>query len=472
MSTTRSAGLARLEPGELAHPADDLLLGRLADGAGVDDDEVRPPRARPPRRSRRPAARPAISSESVRFIWQPSVQTWKRGSARVLGQELGEAPSSGAAGAARRRSAPARRDLEHRQGAVGGRSVGHGCAGEPTPTPEPADAGRDLGRDPQRRVRLGVGHGVAMVVAAPGRRRGRCSAATSPTAADGRGVERAVVDLQPAEPGVDAARARRRSVPAPRRSGRGPRGRRRRGWPRSPRAGPRPCRAARSRPPRPSSRSKASSTLVGVARPRRAPARRSAGRGRRRPIEAMRAELRRRSAGPARAAARRSARSAAGAASRWRGEGRPRRPRRPGPRRSRGRAARPPTARAIASSTTALISTPGMSVDPGPATAPARDDLAVAGERVVVGEREQPRRRRRPRPGPAPPAQHPVRAGRVRVQVDRRRSRRVDRLGPAGGSGSWRRRRGAAVSHARRAAGSARWRAPDRWPGRCRSGAR
>ena len=32
--------VGRLEPGQLAHPADDLLLGALADRAGVDDDEV------------------------------------------------------------------------------------------------------------------------------------------------------------------------------------------------------------------------------------------------------------------------------------------------------------------------------------------------------------------------------------------------------------------------------------------------
>ena len=40
VSTTRSAGLACLQPRQVAHPADDLLLGRLADRAAVDDDEL------------------------------------------------------------------------------------------------------------------------------------------------------------------------------------------------------------------------------------------------------------------------------------------------------------------------------------------------------------------------------------------------------------------------------------------------
>ena len=38
--TTRSEGFARLRAAELALAADDLRLGRLADRAGVDDDEV------------------------------------------------------------------------------------------------------------------------------------------------------------------------------------------------------------------------------------------------------------------------------------------------------------------------------------------------------------------------------------------------------------------------------------------------
>ena len=38
--TTRSAGLACSQPRQVAHPPDHLLLGRLADGARVDDDEL------------------------------------------------------------------------------------------------------------------------------------------------------------------------------------------------------------------------------------------------------------------------------------------------------------------------------------------------------------------------------------------------------------------------------------------------
>ncbi len=40
VSTTRSAGLAAFSRAQDAHAADDLLLRGLADGAGVDDDEV------------------------------------------------------------------------------------------------------------------------------------------------------------------------------------------------------------------------------------------------------------------------------------------------------------------------------------------------------------------------------------------------------------------------------------------------
>src|SRR5688572_29786415 len=55
--------------------------------------------------SAQPAAssRPAISSESLRFIWQPSVQTWKRGSDARSGTYSPRRSSPGAAG---RRGAP------------------------------------------------------------------------------------------------------------------------------------------------------------------------------------------------------------------------------------------------------------------------------------------------------------------------------------------------------------------------------
>ena len=63
----------------MALPTDDLVLGRLADRARVDDDEVGGLERWAPRRSRRRAGAPAISSESLWFIWQPSVQIGKRG---------------------------------------------------------------------------------------------------------------------------------------------------------------------------------------------------------------------------------------------------------------------------------------------------------------------------------------------------------------------------------------------------------
>ena len=55
------------------------------------------------------SSRPAISSESLRFIWQPSVQTWNRGSVRASGRYSARRSSSGAGGRARR-SGPTRRD--------------------------------------------------------------------------------------------------------------------------------------------------------------------------------------------------------------------------------------------------------------------------------------------------------------------------------------------------------------------------
>ena len=50
--------------------------------------------------SAQPAAssRPAISSESLRFIWQPSVQTWNRGSAARSGRYSPSRSSAGTAG--------------------------------------------------------------------------------------------------------------------------------------------------------------------------------------------------------------------------------------------------------------------------------------------------------------------------------------------------------------------------------------
>ena len=108
-----------LEARELALAADDLLLGALADGARVDDDEVGVVHRRAPPRSPTASSRPAISSESLRFIWQPSVQTWNRGSARTSGRYSVRRSSRGRRRGCAARSADRRdiEDVEHRQAA-------------------------------------------------------------------------------------------------------------------------------------------------------------------------------------------------------------------------------------------------------------------------------------------------------------------------------------------------------------------
>ena len=90
--------VGRLEPGQLPHPADDLLLGALADRTGVDDDEIGGLEAGGLLAARAVSRRPAISSESLRFIWQPSVQTWKRGRVRDSGTYSVRRRSAGSAG--------------------------------------------------------------------------------------------------------------------------------------------------------------------------------------------------------------------------------------------------------------------------------------------------------------------------------------------------------------------------------------
>ena len=147
------------------------------------------------------SSRPAISSESLRFIWQPSVQTWNRGSVRASGRYSARRVVGGACRAARRVRWRGRDELEHRQRAGRGRSFGHGCAGEPTRRPAPGMPAATSGGTHSAGVRLGVRPGVAVVVAAAGRdetERPRDLA----DRLDRRHVERAVVDLEPAEAGV------------------------------------------------------------------------------------------------------------------------------------------------------------------------------------------------------------------------------------------------------------------------------
>src|SRR5688572_3871423 len=78
-----------------------LMITRSA--VSIDDASAQPAES----------SRPAISSESLRFIWQPSVQTWKRGNATRSGTY---SPSRSSAGAAGRRGATVE------AGALGGRT--------------------------------------------------------------------------------------------------------------------------------------------------------------------------------------------------------------------------------------------------------------------------------------------------------------------------------------------------------------
>ena len=101
------------------------------------------------------------------------------------------------------------------------------------------------------------------------------------------------------------------------------------------------------------------------------------------------------------------------------------------------------------------------------------DDLAIAGQRVVVGQGEEADPDSGGRADQDRRRQDAVRAGRVGVQVDRRGAGWLD---PAGTRRRQRvvaapARRGRHVTP-RRAAGSAPSRGPDRSPGRCRPGGR
>ena len=108
----------RLEPRELALPADDLLLGALADRAGVDDDEVGGlERRRLLAAGGQQAPGHLLRVAAVHLAAErPDVEA-RQG--RRLGQVLGEAVviGCGRAGAARLGGA-AGSDLEHRQRAA------------------------------------------------------------------------------------------------------------------------------------------------------------------------------------------------------------------------------------------------------------------------------------------------------------------------------------------------------------------
>ena len=162
-----------LELRQLALPADDLLLGRLADRAGVDDDEVGGLDRRAPRRSRPRAGGPP----SPRSRCGSSGSRASRRGSSAGRRPRGGTPSTRASAAAagpRRRHGARRQDVEHGQRA-GGRAVriiGRSMS--------PRASARRVGGRPiaartasasavgtqSRGVRLGVRLPVAMVVAA------------------------------------------------------------------------------------------------------------------------------------------------------------------------------------------------------------------------------------------------------------------------------------------------------------------
>ena len=201
--------------------------------------------------SARPAARrrPAISSESLRFIWQPSVQTWKRGSAWSSRRYSARRSSSGSAarrgppeaadagiGGARSSTGRARRGL-------GSASIMAGLRVR-LASERGLQFEADFARHPQGGMRLGVRLAVAMVVRAPGGQqcqgpRGRLERR------DRLDAEAAVVDLEAGQ--ADRLEAAEQVVAAPvrRRSARAPGARPRRGSRAWLRAGPR-LRAGRT----------------------------------------------------------------------------------------------------------------------------------------------------------------------------------------------------------------------------------
>ncbi len=129
-------GIGGLQLRQLAHPADDLLLGSLADRARVDDDEVGGLEARGLLASGgQQPTRHLLRIAPVHLAAERPEMEPRQGPR--LGQVLGEARVVGRGRAARGVRRSGREELQHRQGAGRGRSVGHGCAGEPTTTPEP-----------------------------------------------------------------------------------------------------------------------------------------------------------------------------------------------------------------------------------------------------------------------------------------------------------------------------------------------
>ena len=151
--------VGRLEALEGAHPADDLLLGGLADGARVDDHQVGGlQRGGLGAARRQQGARHLLRVAAVHLAAErPDVEARQD---QVVGRELGHA-ASGARTAARAAVGRVRTaGVDDRQLADRHRS-----------RPGLVEGGEERGFDrvghAQPDGRLGVGHLVAMVVAAP-----------------------------------------------------------------------------------------------------------------------------------------------------------------------------------------------------------------------------------------------------------------------------------------------------------------
>ena len=161
------------------------------------------------------------------------------GQAARLGQVLGEPVVAGRRGSARARRSSTGRSRAWAVRAAGSASIdrswlcrraydacGHDASG--------GQPGRDLGRDPQPVVRFGIGARVAVVVTPAGRDEAkRCGDLADRD--DRRRVERAVVDLETAEPGLDELADDLDPCRCLAEMGQRPATRRRSGSPRSPR---------------------------------------------------------------------------------------------------------------------------------------------------------------------------------------------------------------------------------------------
>ena len=155
--------------------------------------------------SAQPAAssRPAISSESLLFIWQPSVQTKNAGGRAASGRNSARRSSSGANGS-RGPAGPVTGGAMSRTGRlrVVMRSVMvlRPAASAAQRGPEPGD--ERIGHH-EAGMSLGVRAEVAVVVRPAGLDEAAAPARVSPTWRASRLVERAVVALEPVEPLAD-----------------------------------------------------------------------------------------------------------------------------------------------------------------------------------------------------------------------------------------------------------------------------